>query len=111
MDSAQYKREVERLERETSALTSVDDSAEVAEAPTGKFATVMKYKSYIFILLGVLVLLYLIKPKYILKISTDNDDKTPVMVVDVKKFLICWIVLSLLISAIYFITKKMKKAD
>ena len=107
MNPEQYKQEVDKLARETSELIGTSSTSPES---TGKFAKVLKYKTYIFIVLGTLLALYIIKPKYILKIKMGKDaDTPPDMVLDIGKFVTCWILLSIVISFVHVIVTKMRK--
>ena len=106
MDINLYRKETERLANETNALTT-DGNTNDNHPSSSKGLAIWKYKNYILISLGALALLYLVKPKMVLKIEIKGE--IPCMVVDTGKFILAWIFLTVALSLILFIYLKFKK--
>lgn len=105
MDLQLYQKEVNRLSNEVSSLKAetLDDTK-----PVNKIMGIMRYKNYIFIAVGIFLLLIVIKPKVILKIVIINKT-TPTMIIDYKKFIIWWLLFTSLFSISLFTYFKFKK--
>lgn len=103
MNVNDYQKEVNRLSHELNLLDSRDVE------PLGGGGKFMRYKSYAFITFGILALLYLIKPKLVLKISTDKGE--PEIVLNKSKLIIWWILLSISLCAFWWGYGKLKKSD
>jgi len=104
MDINLYKREVDRLSNE---VNDIKEDLSI-EPKLGKSIGILQYKNYLFIAIGSLAILYLIKPKIVLKIVFV--DEAPKMVLNVGKFILTWIVMTIMVSLIYFTYLKFKKS-
>ncbi len=104
MDPDTYKREVARLSSEVSSL-GTDISTDVKPSAGG--VGILKHTNYVLISLGTFLLLYLVKPKMVLKIMVT--DENPQIVVDASKFILCWLVLTGVSSLILFTYLKARK--
>lgn len=110
MSISQYQQEVNKIEKETSALGIEPADKKVSATSDGKLSSVMKYRNYIFIGVGTLIFLYIAKPKYVLKISVDKADPAKhEMVLDYVKFAKCWVGVSLLLAFLHIAFTKMRK--
>jgi hypothetical protein len=107
MDSAAYQREVARLSNEVTNISSDIVSSDSSAKPAGKLAGIMKYKNYALIAGAVLLFLFIVKPKIVLKITLV--DNVPSMVLDTKKFILWWICITMLVSLILFTYLKFRK--
>jgi hypothetical protein len=105
MDPTDYKREVDRLSNELNNLSTDVGHSE----PEGRPSKLTLYRPYIFIVLGALAFLYLVKPKVVLKIIISPEG-VPSIVLDVKKFLLCWLILAGVVSGIYYIYIRFRKS-
>lgn len=99
MDPQLYKNEIDRLSKEISTLK------ETTDCPT---TNIWAYKYYFLIVLIMGFILYLIQPKYILMIDTD-DEEDPKIIISTKAFFICWIISSIISCIAYYIFGKYKK--
>lgn len=107
MDLTEYKKEVERLEREVSSLDSSSVDTASTAVSTSKFSAIMKYKIYIVVFVCVFLFLLIFQPKFVLKIETQNNHSR--IVVDKKKFFIWWIGAGVFVSFVCSIVGKFKK--
>lgn len=107
MDINLYRKETERLANETNSLSTADTDS--VSSSSSKGTSIWKYKNYIFISLGALLVLYLVKPKIVLKIEMKDD--TPCMVVDTGKFVIAWVGLTAVLSLMLFVFLKFRRSS
>lgn len=98
MDASVYQQELQKLEREISDI----------ENPTPNISvSVSGFKKnfiYLYIIIGVFVSLILLKPKIVLEV-----DKQKNIIVNKKKFIIWFIILSIILSGMYTIFITIKK--
>lgn len=108
MDVEQYQKEIDMIQQESFDLDRPDNPSTVSKTTsTGKLAVLIKYKMYIIICILAMVFLYIVKPKYTLKVVKSGEGDVYEMVIDKKKFAICWIGTSVLFCLVYmFMTKK-----
>jgi len=107
MDITEYKKEVERLEREVSSLDSSSSDTASTSVSTSKFSAILKYKIYIAVFVCVFLFLLIFQPKFVLKIETNDSDSR--IVIDKKRFFIWWIGAGVLVSVLYSIIGKFRK--
>jgi len=100
MDSSEYTKEVNRLSQELNSEEPDEPSSSIKGG-------IMRYKIYIFISLGILICLYIIKPKVVLKIDISNEKA--VIALDKGKLIKWWVLLSVLISLIHYTYNKLRK--
>lgn len=91
MNSADYDKEIAKLEQDVSALETMQNSKSTTVHVPQKNNTRL-YMIYAAIVLGAFVLLYILKPKWILKIVIEN--RQAMMVVDKTKFVLYWLGIS-----------------
>jgi len=106
MDLAEYKREVENLEREVSSLDSGSTKDSEKSLMSSRLSKIMKYKPYIIVFLCTFLFLIIVQPKIILKVDVSSEQ--PEIVVDKKRFVIWWFGITALLSFIYSIITKKK---
>jgi len=104
MDPQLYKNEIDRLSKEISDIKSD------TEKPCIK--NILHYKYYFIIFVSVGLLIYLIKPKCILKIeicAKTSYEAEPEIVVSYKKFFLYWFIISLITCIAYYFYGLYKK--
>jgi len=114
MDLDKYKDELNKINSSLSALESSDTTNSFLDNSTTTTKSESKFKKYInYIIIGVLtfLLLYLIKPIYILevqKLKPESTDDQYKMVINKKRFLLIWIISTVIISLALYFYKKFK---
>jgi hypothetical protein len=99
MDLQHYQKEVSKLQKDVESFDT-----DLVDKPKER---IVKYKYYILIVISTFLFLIIIKPKVILKVSMTA--KRPEIIIDKAKFVIWWIISSIIGLGLYYMTKKLKK--
>lgn len=110
MEINTYRQQVANIESQIASLngSTVTSSnfIETNDKPVKKF---MIYLPYAIILIGTGFLVWIIKPKIILKLATDTKG-TPVIQLNIKRFLLVWLISFILVAILfYFLYKRRSK--
>lgn len=104
MSAAQYEKEVKQLEQETAAISSENATSSKSNSP-GKTSDnfLIKYKSYIGMFIFAFILLYIIKPKYVLKIKIvkSGEESKAEIKTDIPKFILCWAITGVFLIGVH----------
>jgi hypothetical protein len=105
MEHKEYEKEIKRLESELNHFDSKASTIDSGPIQTRKIGLV-SYLPYLLISAIMFGLLFIVKPKCILKIVIT--DQTPQMAIDKGKLIIWWLLLSITGSICYVVWKKFK---
>jgi len=99
MSQDSYVKEINRI---TDELNILDPDKKGLARKTG----FLKYKDYLIIIFSSFLFLYIVKPKIILKIATTKTSGYQYITISFSKFMLWWLVLSVVVSLVYFIYQR-----
>lgn len=97
-----YQQELKRIEREVGSLSS---TSSVKQSSSGSLSESSLYIKYAGVIIGLFIFLFLIRPGFILGIKENGDGKLR-LVVNKFKFIMWWIILSILCCSILYLYNK-----
>jgi hypothetical protein len=106
MDQKEYQKEIDKLSNDLQIIKK-DDNPTVADSKSvSKFSA---YKPYIYITVLLFIFLFIIKPKFILKIKTTSETDKSIIVIDNTKFFKWWVISTTVSSLMYYVYFKYRK--
>jgi hypothetical protein len=105
MEHKEYEKEIKRLESELNHFDSKTTTIDSEPLQTKRIGLI-SYLPYLLISIISFGLLFIVKPKCILKIVVT--DQIPQMIIDKGKLIIWWLLLSIAGSIFYVVWKKFR---